>query len=63
LEQLAGNQMLDVKFPATDGCILLFKRHTTPDKIQKLLLGQLGLELPESSPPRITSEETLEPHN
>jgi transposase len=62
-EQLAGIQMLDVKFPTTDGRTLLFERHTTPDKLQKLLLAQLGLELPEQSPPRITSQQTLEPLN
>jgi transposase len=63
LEQLAGIQMLDVKFPTSDGRTLLFERYTTPDKTQKLLLAQLGLELPEQSPPRITNQQTLEPLN
>ena len=62
-EQLAGIQMLDVKFPTSDGRTLLFERYTTPDKTQKLLLAQLGLELPEQSPPRITSQHGLEPPN
>jgi transposase len=63
LEQLAGIQMLDVKFPTSDGRTLIFERYTTPDKLQKLLLAQLGLALPEQSPPRITSQQTLEPLN
>ena len=63
LEQLAGIQMLDVKFPTSDGRTLFFERYTTPDKLQKLLLAQLGMELPEQSPPRITSQQTLEPLN
>jgi transposase len=62
-EQLGAIQMLDVKFPTGDGRTLLFERYTTPDKTQKLLLAQLGLELPEQSPPRITSGQTLEPLN
>ncbi len=55
--------MLDVTFPTCDGRTLLFERYTTPDKTQKLLLAQLGLELPEQSPPRITDRKTLEPLN
>lgn len=62
-EQLAGILMLDVRFPANERQTLLFERYTTPDKTQKLLLAQLGLELPEQSPPRITSQQTLEPLN
>ena len=62
-EQLAGLQMLDVKFPTSDGRTLLFERYTSPDKTQKLLLAQLGLELPEQSPPRITDQHTLETPN
>jgi hypothetical protein len=55
--------MLDVKFPTSDCRTLLFERYTTPDKPQKLLLAQLGLELPEQRPPRITNQQTLEPLN
>ena len=62
-EHLAGVRMLDVKFPTSDGRTLHFERYTTPDKTQKLLLAQLGLELPEQSPSRITSQKTLEPLN
>lgn len=63
LEQLTGIQMLDVRFPTGDGRTLLFERYTTPDKPQKLILAQLGLQLPEQSPPRITSHRTLESAN
>ena len=61
LEQLSAIQMLDVHFPTTDGRTLIFCRYTAPNKIPKLLLTQLGLELPPQSPPRITSKRTLEP--
>jgi hypothetical protein len=54
-------QMLDVHFPTIDGRTLIFKRHTMPDKVQKLLLTQLDLELPPQSPPRITAWRSLEP--
>ena len=60
LEQLSAIQMLDVHFPTTDGRTLIFQRYTAPNKTQKLLLHQLGLELPPQSPPRIRSERTIE---
>jgi transposase len=61
IEQLSAIQMLDVHFPTTDGRWLIFKRYTQPNKVQKLLLAQLDLELPPQTPPRITSSRTLEP--
>ncbi|MEO7987745.1 MAG: IS1634 family transposase [Gemmatimonadales bacterium] len=60
LEQLSAIQMLDVHFPTTDGRTLIFSRYTMPDKLQKLLLAQLELELPEQAPPRITSKRSLD---
>jgi len=60
IEQLSAIQMLDVHFPTTDGRWLIFKRYTQPNKVQKLLLDQLDLELPPQSPPRITSSRSLE---
>jgi transposase len=60
LEQLSAIQMLDVHFPTTDGRTLIFSRYTMPDKLQRLLLAQLELELPAQSPPRITSKRSLE---
>ena len=35
--------MLDVHFPTTDGRTLIFRRHTAPNKTQKLLLAQPGI--------------------
>jgi len=61
LEQLSAIQMLDVHFPTTDGRWLIFCRYTSPNKLQKLLIGQLALELPAQAPPRITSRRSLEP--
>jgi transposase len=61
IEQLSAIQMLDVHFPTTDGRTLVFCRYTAPNKTQKLLIAQLGLELPAQSPPRITSNRSLEP--
>ena len=61
IEQLCAIPMLDVHFPTTDGRTLVFSRYTNPNKTQKLLLAQLGLELPPQSPPRITSAKTLAP--
>jgi hypothetical protein len=55
------SDLLDVHFPTTDGRTLIFCRYTMPNKTQKLLLAQLGLELPPQSPPRITSNRSLEP--
>ncbi len=60
LEQLSALQMLDVHFPTTDGRTLIFSRYTMPDKLQKLLLAQLELELPKQAPPRITSKRSLD---
>ena len=59
LEKFATIQMLDVHFPTTDGRELVFARYTQPDKDHKLLLGQLGWELPPQSPPRITQKGQL----
>jgi transposase len=61
IEQLCAMQMLDVHFPTTDGRWLIFKRYTMPDKTQKLLLAQLDLDLPPQAPPRLSSQQTLEP--
>jgi hypothetical protein len=61
IEQPCAIPMLDVHFPTTDGRTLIFSRCTTPNKTQKLLLAQLDLQLPLQSPPRITSEKSLDP--
>jgi hypothetical protein len=45
--------MLDVTIPSTDGRELKMKRYTKPEKLHQLILGQLGLTLPEQAPPEI----------
>jgi transposase len=59
LEKFAAIQMLDVHFPTSDGRELIFCRYTQPEKDHKMLLAQLGWELPPQSPPRITQKQTL----
>jgi len=59
LEKFAALQMLDVHFPTTDGRELVFCRYTQPEKDHKMLLAQLGWELPCQSPPRITQKGEL----
>ena len=59
LEKFASVQMLDVHFPTTDGRELVFCRYTQPEKDHKMLLAQLGWELPPQSPPRITQKGQL----
>lgn len=60
LEKFAAIQMLDVHFPTTDGRELIFSRYTQPERDHKMLLAQLGWELPPQSPPRITQKGRLE---
>src|SRR5204862_6926233 len=55
LEKFAAIQMVDAHFPTTDGRELVFRRYTQPEKDQKILLAQLGWELPEQAPPRISA--------
>jgi transposase len=56
LDKFATIQMLNVKFPTTDGRTLILTRYTEPDTDHKLLLEQLGLTLPPQPPPRITAD-------
>jgi len=60
LEKFAALQMLDVHFPTTDGRELVFCRYTQPERDHKMLLAQLGCELPPQSPPRITQKGQLD---
>jgi transposase len=55
LDKFAAIQMLDVKFPTTDGRTLILSRYTEPDTDHKLLLEQLNLTFPPQPPPRITT--------
>ena len=59
LDKFAAIQMLDVHFPTTDGRELVFRRYTQPEPDQKLVLAQLGWELPPQPPPRITARGEL----
>jgi transposase len=59
LEKFAALQMLDVHFPTTDRRELVFCRYTQPEGDHKMLLAQLGWELPPQSPPRITQKGQL----
>lgn len=61
LEKFAAIQMLDVHFPTSDGRELVFCRYTQPEQDHKMLLAQLGWELPPQSPPRITQKGQLTP--
>jgi transposase len=55
LEKFATMQMMDVFFPTEEpGKELLFRRYTQPEKDHQVLLAQLGWQLPEQPPPRIT---------
>ena len=60
LEKLGAMQLLDVHFPTTDGRELVFRRYTQPEKDQKILLAQLGWELPDQPPPRLTAKKEIE---
>ena len=59
LEKFAAIQMVNVHFPTTDGRELIFRRYTQPEKDQKMLLFQLGWELPAQPPPQITPKGEL----
>ena len=55
LEKFAAIQMIDVHVPTTDGRELVMTRTTQPEPELQLLLDKLKLQLPEQSPPKITS--------
>jgi transposase len=55
LDKFATIQMLDVRFPTTDGRTLILSRYTEPTIDHKLLFEQLNLTLPPQPPPRITA--------
>lgn len=55
LEKFATMQMMDVFFPTQEpGKELVFRRYTQPEKDHQVLLAQLGWQLPEQPPPRIS---------
>jgi transposase len=55
IEKMAAIQMLDVRFPTSDGRTLILSRYTELNNDQKLLVSQLRLALPPQPPPRITA--------
>ena len=59
LEKFGTIQMLDVHFPTTDGRELVFSRYTQPERDHKMILAQLGWELPPQSPPKISPKGEL----
>ena len=60
LEKFATMQMMDVFFPTEQaGKELLFRRYTQPEKDHQMLLSQLGWQLPQQPPPRISSKSEL----
>ena len=59
LEKFGSIQMLDVHFPTTDGRELVFCRYTQPERDHKMILAQLGWELPPQSPPTISQKGDL----
>jgi hypothetical protein len=60
LEKFATMQMMDVYFPTAEpGKELVFRRYTQPEKDHQLLLAQLGWQLPEQPPPRISDKGQL----
>jgi len=62
LDKFATMQMIDVHFPTTDGRELIFCRYTQPEKDHKMILAQLGWDLPPQSPPRISQKCELLPN-
>jgi len=60
LEKLSTMQMMNVHFPTEEpGKELVFRRYTQPEKEHQMILSQLGWELPEQAPPRITQNREL----
>lgn len=58
-EKLATVQMLDVTLPTTDGREMLLIRRTEPERDVRLILDQLGLQLPPQPPPRIRAPQPM----
>jgi hypothetical protein len=60
LEKFATMQMMDVYFPTEEpGKELVFRRYTQPEKDHQVLLAQLGWQLPEQLPPKISTQGQL----
>lgn len=60
LEKFATMQMMDVYFPTDQpGQELWFRRYTQPEQDHQVLLAQLGWQLPEQPPPRLSAQREL----
>ena len=59
LEKMATLQMIDVKFPTTDGRVLTLPRHTQPNDDVRLLLERLHLTLPPQPRPRLSATQKV----
>ena len=53
LKKLSNIQMIDIHLPTTDGRHVVLSRYTQPEKDVSLLLAQLGLSLPDQTPPKV----------
>ena len=61
LDKFADIQMLDVRFPTTDGRTLILSRYTELNPDQRILVRQINLALPPQPPPRITAARRIAP--
>lgn len=59
LEKMAAVQMIDVKFPTTDGRVLTLPRHAQPNDDVNLLLERLHLTLPPQPRLRLSATQKL----
>ena len=59
LEKMTALQMIDVKFPTTDGRVLTLPRHTQPNDGVRLLLERLHLTLPPQPRPRLSATQKV----
>lgn len=59
LEKMATLQMIDVKFPTSDGRTLTLPRHTQPNNDVQLLLDRLRLTLPDQPRPRLSAPQKI----
>jgi transposase len=59
LEKMATLQMIDVRFPTSDGRTLTLPRHTQPNNDVQLLLDRLHLTLPDQPRPRLSATQKI----
>jgi hypothetical protein len=59
IEKMTTLQMIDVKFPTSDGRTLTLPRHTQPNNDVELLLDRLHLTLPDQPRPRLSAPQKI----